>query len=298
MPTTPLRSSRKPQAAEPLDDNGYAVPREFLLTDADFEYIQEVARRHTGIALAENKRNLVYSRLSRRLRRLGLSTFTDYCRLLEDEKSPERQDFINAITTNLTSFFREEHHFKNLTQTVLPMAVARNAATRRLRIWSAGCSTGEEPYSIAMVLREAWESLRGWDVRILATDLDSNVLATAQAGRYSMERLRGVSPTRCQRWFHAAPRGEMRVDPEVARLVTFRQLNLVERWPMRGPLDIIFCRNVIIYFDKPTQRTLFDRMAALQPAGAHLFVGHSENLTRITERYRLLSKTTYERVAN
>jgi chemotaxis protein methyltransferase CheR len=148
-----------------------------------------------------------------------------------------------------------------------------------------------------MVVREARESLRGWDVRILATDLDSSVLATAQAGRYSAERLRGVSPARHQRWFWPAARGGLQVAPDVASLVTFRQLNLVERWPMRGPFDVIFCRNVIIYFDKATQRGLFERMAALQPAGAHLFVGHSENLARITGRYQLLRKTTYERVS-
>ena len=296
MPTRPLDTRLAPTAPDPLDPDGCGIPREFLLTDADFEHLQQLVRRHIGISLADSKRNLVYSRLSRRLRRLGLSTFADYCTLLAEDGSPERQEFINAITTNLTSFFREGHHFEYLAQTVLPIAIARNAATRRLRIWSAGCSTGEEPYSIAMVVREIGVSLRDWDVRILATDVDSSVLATAATGVYPAERLSGVDRRRRERWLRAAGLDGLRVAPEVASLITFRQLNLVESWPMRGPFDVVFCRNVIIYFDKATQRTLFERLADLQPPGAHLFVGHSENLARLTGRYRLLTKTTYERV--
>jgi chemotaxis protein methyltransferase CheR len=254
-------------------------------------------RQHTGIALADNKRQLVYSRLSRRLRQLKLRNFTEYCDLLAIAEAPELEEFINAITTNLTSYFREDHHFQFLAQAALPDALQRNAASRRLRIWSAGCSTGQEPYSIAIVLREALQRVQDWDVRILATDLDSNAVATAKAGRYTEEQMAGVSPGRRDQWFTevGGERGQFQVTPALTSLITFKQLNLMHEWPMRGPFDVIFCRNVVIYFDKPTQRDLFERMAALQMPGAHLFIGHSENLFNLTQRYRLLAKTTYER---
>lgn len=272
--------------------------RQFELTDADFTLLCRLAREHTGIALAENKRELVYGRIGRRLRKLQLASFREYCELLEQAPATELEHFINAVTTNLTSFFREQHHFAHLAQEALPHLLHANSASRRLRIWSAGCATGEEAYSIAMVVRETLGTRRGWDVRVLATDVDSNVLATAQAGIYARERLE-MSEERRQRWFDSVPDrpGHARVRPEVAQLVTFRPLNLMARWPMRGPFDVVFCRNVVIYFDKPTQRELFERIALLQPAGALLYVGHSESLFRITDRYELIGKTAWRRVA-
>jgi chemotaxis protein methyltransferase CheR len=269
--------------------------REFHLSDREFEEIRRLVREHTGIALADSKRELVYSRLVRRLRHLSLPTFAEYLELLGRNGSAEVEEFSNAITTNLTSFFREGHHFEFLAGTVLPALEKRNAGTRRLRIWSAGCSTGEEPYSIAIALQEALGRFRGWDVRILATDLDSQVVAHAQAGEYKLERFERMADARRERWFDAASPGALTASAELKSLITFRQLNLMHRWPFKGPFDVIFCRNVVIYFDKETQRGLFDRLAGLQREGDHLFIGHSESLFKVCEQYQPIGKTVYRK---
>lgn len=272
---------------------------EFEFSDRDFQHVRQIINRIAGISLADGKRELVYSRLSRRLRYLGLSRFEDYCQLLEtDESNAELGEFVNALTTNLTSFFRESHHFDFLAKELLPALIReRNASDRRIRIWSAGCSTGEEPYSIAMVLRETLPTA-GWDVKILATDLDSNVLATAERGVYEESRVKDISEIRLRRWFQKG-RGEqsglVRVVPMLRELITFRRLNLMEDWPMRGPFDIVFCRNVVIYFDKPTQRVLFERFADQLIDQGYLFVGHSESLFKVTDRFVPLGKTIYQR---
>ncbi len=273
------------------------MQRQFELTDADFAFLCRLVRDHTGIALSDSKRELVYGRIGRRLRKLQLASFREYCDLLKLRPEEELEHFVNAVTTNLTSFFREPHHFEHLAREVLPLLLAASAQRRRIRIWSAGCSTGEEAYSIAMVLREHGD-LRHWDVRVLATDVDSNVIATARDGVYPRERV-AVSEERAERWFRAVPgRPEaLRVCPEVASLVTFRQLNLMAPWPMRGPFDVIFCRNVVIYFDKATQRDLFERLAQLQQPGAYLYIGHSESLLRISDRYELIGRTVWRRAA-
>jgi chemotaxis protein methyltransferase CheR len=270
--------------------------REFHLSDREFDEIRRLVREHTGISLAESKRELVYSRLVRRLRRLSLRTFADYLELLARGEAAELEEFTNAITTNLTSFFREGHHFEFLADTVLPALEKRNAAKRRLRIWSAGCSTGEEPYSIAIALQEAMARFRGWDVRILATDLDSQVVAHAQAGEYKAERFEKMAAARRERWFDEARPGTLTASAALKSLLTFRQLNLMHQWPFKGPFDVIFCRNVVIYFDKETQRALFDRMAELQRDGDHLFIGHSESLFKVSDRYQLIGKTIYRKV--
>ncbi len=269
--------------------------REYQLSDGEFAEIRRLVREHTGISLADSKRELVYSRLVRRLRRLRLGTFREYLDVLARGEAAELEEFSNAITTNLTSFFREPHHFEFLAETVLPLLEKRNAATRRLRIWSAGCSTGEEPYSIAITLQEQMARFRGWDVRVLATDLDSQVLAHATAGRYRDERFEKMPAARRDRWFEVARDGTATAVRELRELITFRQLNLMHPFPMRGPFDAIFCRNVVIYFDKPTQRELFDRMAGLQNDGDHLFIGHSESLFKVCERYQLIGKTIYRK---
>ncbi|MER2582506.1 MAG: protein-glutamate O-methyltransferase [Candidatus Competibacter sp.] len=272
---------------------------EFEFSDRDFQHVRQIINRIAGISLADGKRELVYSRLSRRLRHLGLSRFEDYCQLLETgENNVELGEFVNALTTNLTSFFRESHHFDFLAKELLPALIReRNAGDRRIRIWSAGCSTGEEPYSIAMVLRETLPTA-GWDVKILATDLDSNVLATAERGVYEESRVKDISEMRLRRWFQKG-RGEqsglVRVVPMLRELITFRRLNLMEDWPMRGPFDIVFCRNVVIYFDKPTQRVLFERFADQLIDQGYLFVGHSESLFKVTDRFVPLGKTIYQR---
>ncbi len=273
---------------------------EFEFADQDFQRIRRIINEIAGISLAEGKRELVYSRLSRRLRQLGLRRFDEYCRLLETggEDNPELGEFVNALTTNLTSFFRESHHFDFLGKELLPALIReRSLSNRRIRIWSAGCSTGEEPYSIAMVVRETLPAV-GWDVKILATDLDSNVLATADRGVYDANRVKDLSEVRLRRWFQRgrdAQSGQVRVAPELRDLIVFRRLNLMLDWPMSGPFDVIFCRNVVIYFDKPTQRVLFERFADLLAERGHLFVGHSESLFKVTDRFVPLGKTIYRR---
>jgi chemotaxis protein methyltransferase CheR len=278
--------------------NTQPAAQEFELTDADFNRLRQLVREHTGIALSEAKRELVYGRLARRLRRLKLTSFAEYCDLVENRPAEELQEFTNAITTNLTSFFRESYHFEHLAADVFPQLERERARTKRIRIWSAACSTGEEPYSIAMVVREALAHLRDWDIKVLATDIDSKVVATAAEGVYGSDRLKGVSPERVRRWFpQAAGRPDScAATAELKALITFRQLNLVEAWPMKGPFDVIFCRNVVIYFDKDTQRRLFDRMAELQDPGGWLFIGHSENLLNLTSRYKLVGRTIYRKV--
>lgn len=274
-----------------------AKEREFVFTDKDFRQIQNLVGRHTGISLSDAKRDLVYSRLARRLRALGLVHFKDYTRLLEDEHEDELIQFTNAITTNLTSFFRENHHFEHLAKTALPEIMKRNASSRRIRIWSAGCSTGEEPYSLAMIVRETVPETQGWDVKILATDLDSNVLERAQNGLYTEERVNGISKSRLRKYFLKG-RGEnseyVRVSQGLQELITFKQLNLMHEWPLKGPFDIIFCRNVVIYFDKPTQKILFERYAEILHPEGYLYVGHSESLYRVTKRFELIGNTIYK----
>jgi len=279
------------------DPAGAARTREFAFGDEDFAALRRLVKQLTGINLSEQKRELVYGRLSRRLRALGLSSFRDYRQMLESD-ADELVQFCNAITTNLTAFFREEHHFDYLREEFFKKLAADPRAPRRVRIWSAGCSSGEEPYSIAMTVRESLPSLAGWDIRILATDLDSDILARAKAGMYHPDRVRGLSPARLSRFFTeqgSAAARTYKVAPEVAALITFKQLNLMEPLPMRGPLDAIFCRNVIIYFDKETQRDLFRRMCALQRVGDRLFLGHSESLFKVSDDYQLIGRTIYRR---
>ncbi len=272
--------------------------REFAFSDEDFEALRKLVKDLTGINLSDQKRELVYGRLARRLRVLHLKTFADYRELLASDGGRELGEFCNAITTNLTSFFREAHHFDYLRDYVLQPRVADRSASRRLRIWSAGCSSGEEPYSLAMTILETLADLRTWDIKILATDLDSDVLARAQRGIYAAERVRALGPQRLSRFF-VERRGRdgpcYEVIPELMSLITFKQLNLMHPLPMKGPLDVIFCRNVVIYFDKDTQRELFARVAHLQRPGNLLFLGHSESLFKVSESYNPIGKTIYRR---
>jgi chemotaxis protein methyltransferase CheR len=272
--------------------------QEYLFTEQDLERLRHLIHRHTGIHMPDNRRDLIYGRLSRRLRALGLSSFADYCRFLEEGDQEELEAFRNAVTTNLTAFFREEHHFDYLADTLLPRLVQEKRSDRRLRFWSAGCSTGEEPYSLAIVLHEQLPDLSGWDTRILATDLDSSVLARAEAGIYEIDSIRrGLGP-RLERWFlrgRGPFEGQARIRPELQELVSFRMMNLMESWPMKGPFDAIFCRNVLIYFDKPTQKKLFERFAGMLPLEGHLFIGHSESPLDLTDRFELIGKSIYRR---
>ena len=273
--------------------------REFEFTDADFNSLRRLVREIAGISLADCKRELVYSRLSRRLRHHGLNTFASYRQLLASpEGSTELREFTNAVTTNLTAFFRERHHFEYLRDQFLKPRAAEATASRRIRIWSAGTSTGEEAWSIAMTVADAIPDWQRWDIRILATDLDTNVLRKASSGLYEFDRVRHLDRALVEKHFtreEDGPERRFRIRPELARMVSFRQLNLTHPLPMKGPLDIIFCRNVIIYFDKDTQRELFRRLAPLQRPGDLLFLGHSEGLFKVSGDWSLIGKTIYRR---
>ena len=255
-----------------------------------------MVNRETGIVITAAKREMVYSRLSRRLRALSLTDFEDYCRVLERDEQGELNAFINAITTNLTSFFREPHHFDHLQNIVVPDLLNKNAASRRIRIWSAGCSTGEEPYSIAIAMAEVLPD--DWDCRILATDIDTDVLMKAERGIYPLERVASLPQSRLKRWFSRGSgtnQGLTRVGPELREMITFRRLNLMEEWPVNGPIDVLFCRNVVIYFDKETQRSIFDKFAERMAENSRLFIGHSESLFKITNRFELIGQTIYRK---
>lgn len=269
-----------------------------VLGDAEFEFIRHVIGENAGIVLGPNKRQLVQGRLARRLRELGLATYEAYCEHVRNSGPEELVGLINAITTNVTSFFRENHHFEALASYMIPEALKRNQQTRRLRIWSAGCSTGEEPYCIAMVLSEGLPSAERWDAKILATDIDSDVIATAQQGIYPADRLSSIPEARLRRCFRrgvGANAGRAMVQPDVARFITFRTLNLLQSWPMSGPFDIIFCRNVMIYFDQVTRERLVSRFASLLAPGGYLCLGHSESMHGGTAPFQLVGKTIYRK---
>jgi chemotaxis protein methyltransferase CheR len=272
--------------------------REFQFNDDDFEALRRLVKEMTGINLADSKRELVYGLVSRRLRALGLSSFGAYRAILESGDGSELVAFCNALTTNLTAFFRESHHFDYWRDSFL--APRRNSARRgeRIRIWSSACSSGEEPYSIAMTIIETIPDWQNWDIKILATDLDSDILARAQRGVYAADRVKGMDPKRLGRFFAPTREGaevSYAVVPELSKLITFRQVNLMHDLPMAGPLDAIFCRNVVIYFDKDTQRALFSRIARVQKPGDLLFLGHSETLFKVSDDYSLIGKTIYRR---
>lgn len=270
------------------------------LTDREFEKISDLVKNLCGINLHQGKKELVKARLNKRLRALNLSNFDDYiAHIRADASGDELITMLDAISTNLTSFFRENGHFEHLAQTVLPQIVANRAGARgRLRIWSAGCSSGEEPYTIAIVLHETIQDLAAWDAKILATDLSTKVLAKAVEGVFNADRLRGIPGAIVQRHFtcvQTKPERVFRVQDSLRRLISFARLNLLEAWPMTGPFDIIFCRNVMIYFDKPTQTRLIDRFwNLLGPAGI-LYVGHSESLAGVKHRFEYVRPTVYRK---
>jgi chemotaxis protein methyltransferase CheR len=271
--------------------------REFCMTDDNFHVIAALSLKYTGIVLSDHKKQMVYSRLARRIRALKLHTFEEYCELINQPKSQELSDFINAITTNLTSFFRENHHFEYLENTVFKDLKLKNKDSKKVRIWSAGCSTGEEPYSLAMTVARSFPS--GWDVRILATDLDSEVLNKAKQGLYNVDRVEGLDSAISKRWFLKSrdqSNTDVQVKKELQEYITFNRLNLLESpWPMKQKFDVIFCRNVVIYFNKDTQKTLFGRYADQLKDDGHLFIGHSESLHNVSDRFKSLGQTIYQK---
>lgn len=272
--------------------------REFKFSEKDFAYIRNIISDRTGIVLADHKVDMVYGRLSRRLRELNLESFDEYLSSIENDEQ-ELIHFVNALTTNLTAFFRESHHFEFLASKLIPQ-IMKNKASKRLRIWSAGCSSGEEPYTIAMTVRSIISENSGWDVKILATDLDSNMVKKGSDGIYTEERVTGLSQQHMKKWVKKGrgdTTGMVKMDDKLRDMITFKQLNLMHEWPMKGPFDLIFCRNVVIYFNKETQAMLFDRYADMLVDDGHLFIGHSESMYKICDRFKLLGQTIYKRLS-
>ena len=256
------------------------VEGEFLFTEDDFKKIAQILHSHAGIALAEGKAALVYSRLAKRLRSLGLRSFREYCALVEDKQGvDERQAMMAALTTNVTRYFREPHHFDHLRDVVMPKLVDRARRGGRIRLWSAACSNGQEPYSMAITVLQALPEAANLDVKILATDIDPNMVAEGRAGIYREDAITPVPLDLRRKWFKKAAGGAWEVADELRTLVSFKELNLIGDWPMKGKFDVIFCRNVVIYFDEPTQERIWSRFAPLLEPGGTLYIGHSERVS-------------------
>ncbi|OQP85772.1 chemotaxis protein [Rhizobium rhizosphaerae] len=256
---------------------------EFPLTRRDLADISAMIYADAGIALNESKASLVYSRLSKHIRNLGLKSFRDYCALVSSPAgAAERRDMLSYLTTNFTRFFRENHHFEHLRDEVLPGLIARAKSGGRVRIWSAACSDGQEPYSIALTLLSVMPNAADYDIRILATDIDPKILAIARVGAYDANALETVQPAMRKQWFTETSingRTKYQIDDRVKRLITFNELNLMSQWPFKGKFDVIFCRNVVIYFDEPTQMRIWSRFAGMLLPSGHLYIGHSERVS-------------------
>ncbi len=277
------------------EDEALENVKEFPFTDKDFQAISQLITGLTGIVLKYEKKTLVYSRLAKRLRSLKMGSFSQYCKYLESPSGKGEISFlINAITTNLTRFFREEHHFHHMRDVVIPSIVERyrknpTAENRRVRFWSAGCSSGEEPYSLAMTL--AAHMPAGFDVKILATDIDTNMLQKGKNGLYKDGE--GIPTEYLKRFCSKNADGTLQMERNIRDLIIFNPLNLLHQWPMHGPFQSIFCRNVVIYFNKETQMEIFNKMAALLDPKGWLFIGHSESLFKVCDAFVLKGKTTY-----
>ncbi|SEG05714.1 MCP methyltransferase, CheR-type [Bosea lathyri] len=270
------------------------------LTRDDMGFIAKLVYEQAGIVIREHKEAMTRGRLARRVKALGLGSVAEYCAFL---KTPAAQDelpeLINAVTTNHTAFFRERHHFDHLRKDVLPKLVQERSNRRgRIRIWSSACSSGEEPYTIAASCRDVLGSRSDLDFRILATDIDTDILVRAEAGIYPAELFERLPPdVKPMLKFDGAPgRTEVRISDDLRRLIAFKRLNLIETWPMRGPFDVIFCRNVFIYFDTQTKASILDRFVALLAPGGFLYLGHSESLPQPHPQLRLIGRTIYERI--
>ncbi len=278
--------------AEPLVEQ---TAREYAFSTRDFECVKRMIYARAGIALADNRQEMVYTRLSKRLRATGANGFDDYLQRLEqNSEDAEWESFVNALTTNLTSFFREAHHFP-----ILAEHMKKRRTGQMMKLWCSACSTGEEAYSMAMTMVETFGSFKP-PVRILATDIDTNVLATAREGVYPMERLENMTPDRIRRFFlrgSGGYAGYVQVRRELRDLITFRQLNLLDAaWPLRGSFEAIFCRNVMIYFDKPTQYWILQKFVPLLDREGLLFMGHSEVFQHAADLIKICERTVYKPV--
>jgi chemotaxis protein methyltransferase CheR len=270
------------------------------MTYEQFEEVSELVKSSCGINLHSGKRELVRTRLTKRIRELGLKTFEEYLeRVRTDTSCSEVTSLLDVVSTNHTSFFREPRHFEYLRDSVLPKECPEDPELRRLRIWSAGCSSGEEPYSIAMVLSEHLPQSESWDAKILATDLSTRALARAKDGVFAPERVETVSKHLLTKYFEKKGRHDearFAARPALKDMITFARLNLIGEWPLKGPFDVIFCRNVMIYFDKPTQAKLVERFHSLLAPRGILFIGHSESLMTVKHKLRYVQPTVYEKI--
>lgn len=296
-----MATGTPPSIAESLRESLAAAARladgQLTITDSEFRQLRDFIHRHTGIALSEHKRALVCSRLARRLRHHRFSRYAEYYELLTqaDPRGLELMEMINAITTNKTDFFREPHHFTFLSEQLFPLY--KQQKPLRVRLWSAATSTGEEAYSLAISVHEAFADTPGWDIKILATDIDTRVLAHAQEGVYPLAQVARVPAPLLKRYFYKGAGGNeglARVKPVLKTLLRFRHLSLIdETWPMHGPFDVIFCRNVLIYFDKATQRHLLERLAAMLCHDGYLMLGHAESIHGFDHLYRPVGHSMY-----
>jgi len=265
------------------------------MSDEVFRGFQRIALEQTGIELADGKRAMIVNRFSRRLGALGLSCFEEYLSLVSEPGHPEGREFIDTVTTNLTYFFREPHHFEVLSETVLPQLAKRINMSTPIRIWSAGCSSGAEPYSLAIVSRES-EATSARSVRILCTDIDTKMVESTRLGSYSEEQMRGLDDARRQRWFSKTASGRFQANEELGSMLICKQLNLFDKWPIKPGVDVIMCRNVLIYFNPEYQKKLLKNFALIQRPGSYLFLGHSETLEGFKDCYRRIDNTVYERI--
>ncbi len=267
--------------------------KEFPMADKDFTILAAKAYDISGIVLGEHKKDLVYSRIARRIRKLKLSDFSQYCQYLERHEDTETNEFLNAITTNLTSFFRESHHFEFLSKVVIPEWKKRGR-NQPIRVWSSACSTGPEPYSIAITLNKNMP-VKQYDIKILATDLDSEVLEKARAGIYPLEDIEQLPRDYLSSFLRQKNTEMGQVKEALRNLIQFNRLNLLGPWPIKHKFDVIFCRNVVIYFNKETQQELFSRLADQLNDGGYLFIGHSETLHGVSDRFISKGRTIYQK---
>ncbi len=273
---------------------GSIVEGEFLFTHDDFKRIAQMLHADSGIALPDSKATLVYSRLAKRLRALGLESFRDYCAMVAGaEGIDERKRMLASLTTNVTRFFREPHHFEHLKSQVLPPLLDAAKRGQRVRIWSAGCSTGPEPYSIALTILGLMPDATEYDIKILASDIDPDVVEVGRKGIYSTEAVSPVPADLRNKWFQNAGGRNVQVADELRELVAFRELNLIGDWPMKGKFNVIFCRNVVIYFQEDTQTMIWNRFRNYLTPNGCLYIGHSERLTGTGEAFRTEALTTY-----
>jgi chemotaxis protein methyltransferase CheR len=277
-----------------------SLPSTLPFSEKNFDQLAKIANEHAGIFLDRTKKNLVYNRLIKRIVALNLPDFDAYCALIKRGDSHELDVFINAITTNVTYFYREKAHFEYLAKAIFPELI-KTKKEPKIRIWSAGCASGEEAYSIGMVVAEVSAEMslsRGWDIKILATDIDSDSLLVAKKGNYEESEISHLTPEQKNKWFSKIPHlpGWVTIDPKIKNLVTFKHLNLIAHWPMRGKFDVIFCCNVAIYLNKEAQKQLFDRFRELLPLGGFLIIGLAETLYQSSDCFELIKNTIYQRV--